>query len=73
MSGDNLEPVVCDCGSKNVVFEQGHGYYHCLECDQVWARDEDDPDYDEYLEDENKEVGGIFGFRNPNTGEIWDY
>jgi hypothetical protein len=49
MSGDNLEPVICDCGSKKVVFEQGHGYYHCLDCDEVWAFDDDDPDYDEMI------------------------
>lgn len=59
----------CDnCGSTNIVFEKGHGFYHCLDCHQVWAFDEDDPDYDE-VSDENREVGGIWGFRNTNANE----
>lgn len=43
------EKIICvECGSSNAGFEQGHGYYHCHECESVWAYPEDDPDNCEF-------------------------
>lgn len=39
---------VCpDCLSENTTFDPGNGYRTCEDCWNVWALDEDDPDYDE--------------------------
>jgi transcription initiation factor TFIIIB Brf1 subunit/transcription initiation factor TFIIB len=66
------EEVCEQCNSLNVMFDSQHGFYRCLACGYVWANDEDDPDYDEYLEDESRQIGSIWGFRNAQTGETWD-
>lgn len=78
------EEVCGVCNSPHNEYNPTEGFYTCLSCGAVWAYDEDDPDYDEddYLpekykqlpeyKDENREIGGVFGFRHPETGETWD-
>lgn len=72
------------CNSLKTEFDQVHGFYKCLDCKHVWTFDRDDPDHDEgeYLpekykslpgyKDENRKIGGVFGFRHPETGETWN-
>lgn len=66
------EPICPHCNSLKVKFNKDYGFYQCESCGATWAFDEDDPDYEEDFSDENREVGGIWGFRNTNTGETWD-
>ena len=41
-----------NCGSKNVYFDQEFGFFKCESCSRVWASDEDDPDYDDLIDDQ---------------------
>ncbi|GAX46279.1 hypothetical protein NIES4075_73000 [Tolypothrix sp. NIES-4075] len=41
-----------NCGSDRVYFDQEFGSYNCETCGTVWARDEDDPDYNELLDEQ---------------------
>lgn len=40
-----------DCGSIHCTFNRSFGYWTCDNCLSVWAYDEDDPDYDELIEE----------------------
>lgn len=36
-----------NCGSIDSIFDEPNGFYKCNVCQNVWAFDEDDPDYRE--------------------------
>lgn len=47
---ENLRDEYCPrCQSLTIEFNQDHGFYKCLSCGEVWAHDDDDPDYDEMI------------------------
>lgn len=36
-----------NCNSEHTIYDSDHGFWQCEECSNVWAYDEDDPDYDD--------------------------
>jgi hypothetical protein len=59
---DNSLPLkTCDnCGSDRVWFNAEFRFYKCETCRTVWACDEDDPDYDELI-DESSDKYAYYG------------
>ncbi|MDM9582297.1 hypothetical protein [Nostoc sp. GT001] len=35
------------CNCTTLQYQENYGYWECLDCGQAWARDADDPDYDD--------------------------
>jgi len=35
------------CGSYETTFDEDYGFWKCSDCQDVWGRPEDDPDYEE--------------------------
>ncbi len=75
---DDTSKLLCpNCRSSNInEYDDNSGYWKCNSCGSCWVfhtnNTSTDGLYDEYLYDENREIGGIWGDRNPATGEIWD-
>jgi hypothetical protein len=50
---DDLKPVECiNCGSTRTRYDSAFGFYKCEDCSTVWGKDEDDPDYEEFEDEE---------------------
>jgi ribosomal protein L37AE/L43A len=40
-----------NCNSEHTIYNSDYGFWQCEECSNVWAYNEDDPDYDEPYDD----------------------
>jgi hypothetical protein len=57
-----------NCNSEHTIYDSDHGFWQCEECSNVWAYDEDDPDYEE-IEDlpTIEEMAGILADEKPEN------
>ncbi len=63
----DLKTLNCtNCGSHKVRYDAEFGFYKCESCSTVWARDEDDPDWDELVEGEWRELHQAFKVKYPD-------
>ncbi|MHC5914875.1 MAG: hypothetical protein ACYTXE_28665 [Nostoc sp.] len=44
---DSKTPNCINCDSSQVKYDSAFGFYKCEICSETWAKDEDDPDYED--------------------------
>jgi len=46
-----LDPECPHCGGSTPKLDEAFGYYSCRDCSHVWGQNEDDPAWEDYMDD----------------------
>ncbi|MEH2061333.1 MAG: hypothetical protein V7K50_03525 [Nostoc sp.] len=66
MTESTKTPKCINCDSSQVRYNSTFGFYKCESCSTVWGMDDDDPDYDEEVEEDWQKLHEAYFRRYPN-------